>query len=367
MIRSLATFFLVINLALPMAPAPHAQEKAPRGEKTECGTVVPPGQVQAELAREAFAALASPPPTDAPYYLPLTIHIVHRGDGTGGFRPPQLEVAMRDLNRMWQPVGVQFFIYGEIDHINDDTRFNVPNDQAARDALRQVNVVANTINVYFTNLASLCGQSTFTTGAIQGILMSNGCAGNTDSPSSFAHEIGHYLDLYHTHETSFGVECPKGNNCSTAGDRLCDTAADPGLGSRVDTDCVYDDSAATPMSCDQTPYNPPTRNLMSYSTEVCRDQFTGNQISKALRVLRDTANRRNLITSVARYVDPLSGASGGNCNYNSPCRTVAKAVQAAQDGDFIFLKPGAHEALSLGGKRVTLNRWGTAGLVEIAP
>ncbi len=366
MIRSLATFFLVINLTLSMAPAPHAQEKAPQGEKTECGTVVPPGQVQAELARGAFAALESPP-TDAPYFLPLTIHIVHSRDGLGGLTLPQLEVAMRDLNRMWQPAGIQFFIYGEIDHINDDTHFFLPDDQAARDALRQVNVVANTINVYFTSMAGPCGQSTFTTNANQGILMNHFCAGSTDNPSTFAHEMGHYLDLYHTHETAFGVECPNGNNCSEAGDRLCDTAADPGLFTRVNIHCAYDNLAATPMICDQTPYNPPTRNVMSYSTEACRNQLTGNQISKALRVLRDTANRRNLITSGARYVDPLSGASGGNCNYSSPCRTVAKAVQAAQDGDFIFLKPGVHEALSLGGKRVTLNRWGTAGLVEIAP
>jgi Pregnancy-associated plasma protein-A len=376
MIRSLTTLFLVINLALPMAPAPHAQEKAPQGEKTEkteCGTVVPPAQVQADLARGAFAALQSPPPIDAPYYLPMTIHIVHRSDGTGGFTPSQLEIAMRDLNQFWRRAGIQFFIYGEIDHINNDTHFIILEDQAAREALRTLNVVANTINVYFTNLGNLGGQASFTTSANQGILMNNIAAGNVYAPALFAHEVGHYFDLYHTHETAFGVECPNGNNCSQAGDRLCDTAADPGLlipgtsQSRVDDNCAYDNSAAVPMSCDETPYNPPTGNLMSYTNEACRDQLTGNQISRALQTLRDAANRRNLIVARARYVDPLAGASGGNCNYNSPCRTVAKAVEAAQDGDFIFLKPGVHKALSLGGKRVTLNRWGTAGLVEIAP
>ncbi len=65
---------------------------------------------------------------------------------------------MRDLNRMWQQVGIQFFIYGEIDHIYDDTHFNVPDVQANRDALRQVNVVPNTINVYFTNLMAFAAR-----------------------------------------------------------------------------------------------------------------------------------------------------------------------------------------------------------------
>ena len=234
-------------------------------------------------------------------------------------------------------------------------------------------MVANTINVYFTNLVNLGGQASFTTSANQGILMNNTSAGNVHAPGLFAHEVGHYFDLYHTHDTGSGVECPNGSNCSEAGDRLCDTPADPGLSisgglvSRVDSNCVYDNSAALPMGCDETPYNPPTRNVMSYTTDTCRAEMTGNQISKALRTLRDAANRRNLITVVTRYVDPISGASSGNCNYNSPCRTVAKAVQAAQPGDFIFLKPGAYQASSIGGKRVTLNRWGTAGLVEIAP
>ncbi len=106
--------------------ASQTQEKTPLIKKRECGTVIPPGQLRSELDREAVAAPDVDPPTDAPYYVPLTIHIVRRSNGTGGFTLGQYDIAMRDLNQMWQPVGMQFFIYRGIDFINDDTHFIVP-------------------------------------------------------------------------------------------------------------------------------------------------------------------------------------------------------------------------------------------------
>ncbi len=173
----------------------------------------------------------------------------------------------------------------------------------------------------------MCGESSFTNTSIQGMLVDINCAVRATDPSTFAHEIGHYFDLFHTHETFFGTECPSGNNCSTVGDRLCDTAADPGLidfsftppRSRV-ANCMYDNSAALAGNCNQTAYNPPTKNLMSYSNYTCRDQFTANQVSKALQVLRNSNIRKNLITSGARYVDPLASNSNASCTYSSSAR-----------------------------------------------
>jgi hypothetical protein len=43
------------------------------------------------------------------------------------------------------------------------------------------------------------------------------------------HEFGHYFGLYHTAERNiFGIEAVDGSNCLNAGDRICDTPADPG-------------------------------------------------------------------------------------------------------------------------------------------
>ncbi len=59
-------------------------------------------------------------------------------------------------------------------------------------------------------------------------------------------------------------------NCFTAGDLVCDTAADPQLiaGTNVNAFCVYTETDG---------YNPPTRNIMSYSFDICRDEFTNGQ------------------------------------------------------------------------------------------
>lgn len=373
--RTLAFIIITVMLIAALNPAPQAQQKPKK--KSECGTVVPPGEKGLQLARRARLMAAAKaqmaPPTDAPYHLPLTIHIVRRSNGTDGMKLNQLNLAMLDLNRVWQPVGIQFFIYGGIDYIDDDTHFNVPNNRANQDALRQVNSVANTINVYFTNLVDLCGQSSFTDDDFQGILMDIGCAGVASNTSSFAHEVGHYFDLFHTHETFIDamgnptkIECPSGNNCSTHGDMICDTPADPDLDGKVDDSCTYTGSDAAPTGCDGTAYNPAPRNLMSYSTKLCRDQITAGQGSKALQVLRDTANRRNLIINGARYVDPLASTNNADCSYNFPCHTVAKAMRVALHGDSIFIKPGTYQATLPGDKRVSLTSWLTdGGLVTI--
>ena len=43
------------------------------------------------------------------------------------------------------------------------------------------------------------------------------------------HEFGHFFGLYHTFEEfQFGKEKADGSNCGVAGDRFCDTPADPG-------------------------------------------------------------------------------------------------------------------------------------------
>jgi len=64
--------------------------------------------------------------------------------------------------------------------------------------------VANTINIYWAHdIPGLCGQSSFPGDSTQGIVLTSTCLQATQ-----AHELGHYFNLYHTHETVLGVECP---------------------------------------------------------------------------------------------------------------------------------------------------------------
>ncbi len=376
---------LIILLLMGSTPVRRAQEKRsiPPPDLEECGSRPTQRQREAEMERLAAASLAAPeqiaPPTGAPYYLPLSIHIVRASNGTGGLSEADLYASVDNLNRLWRPMGVQFFVFGAIDYINNDGLLSIPDNQANQDALRQVNPVANTINVYFTGLVGLNGQGSFTGDTFQGILMNQNICTLVSAPASanlstFAHEMGHYFDLYHTHEDwrddkgqPTAIECPSGNNCTTNGDLVCDTPADPNLSGRVIGACAYNNSAALPGMCDKTPYNPPVRNIMSYSTGDCRTEFTAGQIQRTLRTLRDTANRRNLIINGARYVDPLASRNNGDCSYNFPCHSIPKAVGLALNGDFIFIKPGSYIEPGVSGKRVTLRTWGNAGSVFIRP
>jgi hypothetical protein len=325
----------------------------------ECGTVITPEQIALESDRIAMIRPLLAPPVDTfPYHIPLTIHIVRRSDGTDGFTSGQLDTAMHDLNTAFESMDMRFFRYGQIDYINSDYFFDIPDDQNRRDELRQHNPVSNTINVYFTNLAGLCGQSSFTSSTFQGVLIDNSCAGVATNPSTFPHEIGHYFDLYHTHETAFGVECPDGSNCTGAGDLLCDTPADPNLSGRVSTACIYDNSAAPPAACDNTPYAPQVSNLMSYARATCRNIFTADQRTRALSVLN--SDRSDLYSNTI-YVDAeASGIENGRPDY--PFNTATEAVSAASSGNYIFIKSGNYpsDILTIS-KILTLDKWNIDG------
>lgn len=331
----------------------------------ECGTVVSDRQMAAERAQiEAGELPTLPVPVVSPFHLPMTIHICRKSNGTGGMTPAAVDSAMRYLNLQYVPVGIQFFQYGSIIYIDNDFFYRIPDSDIARNMLRQQQVVANNINVYFTLLDNLCGQSSFPADDVQGVLMDSACAGSVLNTSTFAHEVGHYLDLYHTHETQFGTECPNGSNCATTGDLLCDTPADPDLSDSVNAACVWTGTATLPPGCGSTPYAPQTNNLMSYSSKTCRNLFTPGQINRMLNTMG--GSRLNLHTNV-KYVDrDWTGAQNGTPQ--EPYATVAQALSAAAFQNFIFIKsasyPGALTSLP-SNTLIQLHRWNASGTVVI--
>jgi len=62
-----------------------------------------------------------------------------------------------------------------------------------------------------------------------------------------------------------------GTNCSTAGDDLCDTPADPGLSTlNVSSTCNY---IGLTTDANNQQYMPKLRNIMSYTRKSCRTEF----------------------------------------------------------------------------------------------
>jgi hypothetical protein len=262
----------------------------------ECGTRLRPEDV--ELVRQRIADGVYDPPGErsGQYIVNITFHVVRRSDGTGGLDPARLVRALDDANLGFANSGIHFCWVGPTDYIDDDDFYYNIDTYAEIDDLRSINVATHSVNVYFTeNLGSedgpLCGISSFTFSDVQGIVMDNDCTAINGDHSTFAHELGHYFDLFHTHEACLddnGIphcqECADGSNCSSAGDLLCDTPADPGLGDgNVDRSCNYTGTERDP--CNGAPYIPDPRNYMSYSRHACRNEFTDEQNSRALATL----------------------------------------------------------------------------------
>lgn len=95
--------------------------------------------------------------------------------------------------------------------------------------------------------------------------------------STLPHELGHAFNLYHTFEGSnLNTSCPANANCTTNGDRVCDT--DP-VTNNVNGSGVYNFSCRTTTNTCITPNGPHTKNtehnFMAYTN--CPLLFTYGQ------------------------------------------------------------------------------------------
>ena len=185
----------------------------------ECAMTPTPAEAAAMQAqRDAGAYVLPPAGAEGPHVVPLTFHVVRTDEGLGGLSQERLDQALLDANIAFADSGITFCVPGPVIYIDSDAFYFEIDTMAEINALRTTNPVANTINCYFTeNLATedfgLCGISAFTSSTVQAIAMRNSCTATDTNHSTFPHEIGHYFDLYHTHETYFGEECVSGVNC----------------------------------------------------------------------------------------------------------------------------------------------------------
>lgn len=283
--------FAVALLAYPatlssQSSVPPSPEAVALAEAPLCGSAVTPEEAARYRALLARGEFNNPPRAGTagpPYCVPIVGHIVRRSNGTGGMSLTQYFQSITDATFLYQSMQIQFYSLA-VDYIDDDFFYSGIQTTADIDALRSTNPVTDAINIYFTpTLPGLCGISSFTFSSVQGIVMNNGCTGVPSNPSTMAHEIGHYFNLFHTHETAFGAELVDESNCSTAGDLFCDTPADPILsGVVVYPSCAYVGSAT---DANGQAYHPDTHQIMSYATALCRDSFSPESQAKVMATL----------------------------------------------------------------------------------
>jgi PKD repeat protein len=244
----------------------------------DCGTI--PTQQQIDYLNQTRNARKNWNQSRSPLLIPIQNHVVRETDSTGGLTIVDISFVMNILNTYYINSNIQFYECDSINYINNSNYYDFDgNDESV---FCGQNDIQNVVNIYYFNSVisssgvGVCGYAYFPPGPDR-VIMNSSCALNG---STIVHEIGHYLSLYHTHgPTNNGTttELVNGSNCSSAGDELCDTPADPNLAGLVTT-CQY---TGTAVDANGQSYVPDPTNIMSYSQKICRTFLSAGQYNRA--------------------------------------------------------------------------------------
>jgi hypothetical protein len=175
--------------------------------------------------------------------------------GTGGADTAfafSLTKITRTVNPSWYPI-----VYGS------------SGERAMKSALREGG--KETLNIYTGELSdNLLGWATFPKQSLQstdGVVilaesMPGGTTANYNEGDTATHEVGHWLNLYHTFQ----------NGCSTTGDRVDDTPSERSPASQ----CPADRDTCGEAGAD------PIHNFMDYTYDACMFEFTSGQAARML-------------------------------------------------------------------------------------
>jgi hypothetical protein len=276
------------------------QTQAQDDHNASCGTIVTPeneayyksieDQIK-QYEAEYFEKLQNRTST-ALTSVPIKAHVIRTTAGTGGLTVGQLDAAIANMNAYYADAFMEFFLCDGINYIDDTSLYDFATNQEG--AMTSANNVSGLINIYFANTVTssssgsgLCGYA-YLPGGPDVILMANSCATNG---STLPHEVGHFFSLRHTHgpsNSTLTTELVDGSNCDTDGDLICDTAADPQLGSgNVTAACVY---TGTATDANGQAFVPDPTNIMSYSRKACRTFMSTQQMARIYATYQTVRN-----------------------------------------------------------------------------
>lgn len=145
----------------------------------------------------------------------------------------QLNRMVTELNRFFEPICVSFSIceYNVLENDYSLGRIDI-HPLTLEQQIEELKVrfsLRRRINIFFLDYieGASCGRSTFEsilTELDANIFIERDC--NESLSGQVAHHLGHTFGLRNTFDAAT-VELVDGSNCTTTGDRLCDTPADP--------------------------------------------------------------------------------------------------------------------------------------------
>jgi len=211
----------------------------------------------------------------------VVAHIVLDSLGNPNMVEQDIYNNFNSLNNYFEPICVSFEVC-EIRYISNST-YDIHSETTHWQDLQTLYHQKNRINVFYVSeildpvgVAGYAGLGSITNLNGSGLVLRK-----SSSLRTLAHEMGHYFGLRHTFEGS-GSELVNGNNCTSAGDGICDTPADPfiegdDVSNYVDANCRF---INTSLDANGEYYNPIVGNIMSYYPPYCDCGFTHQQYMK---------------------------------------------------------------------------------------
>jgi len=200
----------------------------------------------------------------------IVAHVVRDTFGEPNITPEEILAAVDSMNLDFAPICVNF----EICAFKDIPNFQY-DDLEDGDELNEMFAYYNDekrINMYFVSSSAepFCGVAT-----LGGDCMAEGT-------NTLSHEMGHYFGLLHTFEGAGmpGSELVDGSNCTTAGDLVCDTPADPYMENDPVDQYVNQEMCRFILPAKDANddwFVPDVGNIMSYYQSSCSCGFTHGQ------------------------------------------------------------------------------------------
>lgn len=261
--------------------------------------------------------------------VPLRVFVVTDAQGRGSSASADIEAEVARLNALFADeeggLGISFVLQEVIAlrrpawrALEDGALQAVMQDEALRAPTEAFSIPLLLTDELFHGGAPVAGLSTLPNGRCGGARRHAGAQSPLGvialskgrSPTTAAHELGHFLGLCHTHESRPGVVqrvAEQGSRllacdgCLLDGDGLCDTPPDPGPPRCAVT------LPACEVTCAREEARPDALNLMSYYTP-CRRLFTRAQRLELRRTL-----------ALRRAWHPCLQGEGCACGPEAPC------------------------------------------------